>query len=239
MFEQEPKQSLLPIAREQKKPMLAGLFSLILPGAGEFYTEHYWEAALFAGIEAAAITTALIYNAKGDDKTNEFQSLADKRWSVVKYAEWLNTYKQANVPISPNTALPPWERVNWDSLNFYEKDFSHKLPAHGDQQYYELIGKYPQYSPGWDDFNVNESDYHKLPAIFLSYSKMRGAANDYYNIAAKSVIAIYLNHILSAVNSIWGALSYNRALNVSGSMKTKTMYGFTDYEASIKLRYSF
>jgi hypothetical protein len=29
---------------------------------------------------------------------------------------------------------------------------SHRLPPHGDQQYYEMIGKYHQYSPGWNDF---------------------------------------------------------------------------------------
>ncbi len=49
--------------------------------------------------------------------------------------------------------------MNFQKLNYYESQigkegsgFTHKLPPHGDQQYFELIGKYYQYNPGWNDF---------------------------------------------------------------------------------------
>ncbi|NNE33748.1 MAG: hypothetical protein HKN13_00825, partial [Rhodothermales bacterium] len=39
--------------------------------------------------------------------------------------------------------------------------FSHRLPDFGDQQYYELIGKYFQFAPGWTDYPewVSEDGY--------------------------------------------------------------------------------
>src|SRR4030042_1813530 len=55
--------------QSKKSPMLAGLLSLIVPGAGEVYTGEYVKAAIFAAVEAAVITTAIIYDNKGEDKT--------------------------------------------------------------------------------------------------------------------------------------------------------------------------
>ena len=75
----------------------------------------------------------------------------DENWSVVDYAEYLNS-RGAAVEINPDQLLPPWERiVSWSQLNAAEEEYaelgSHKLPPHGEQQYYELIGKYHQYVP--------------------------------------------------------------------------------------------
>ena len=58
----------------QKKPGLAALYSGIIPGAGQFYNRQYWKTAVFALVEIAAITTAIIYNKKGDDQTAFFES---------------------------------------------------------------------------------------------------------------------------------------------------------------------
>lgn len=207
------KNSVLPVS-EKKKPIVNGLLSLVLPGAGQYMAESYIEAGIFAALEVTAITIAVINDGKGDDQTTEFQKVADERWSVVKYAEWLNTYKSASIPINPNTSLRPWERVNWDSLNAYESTFSHRLPKHGEQQYYELIGKYHQYSPGWDDFNPANSNNADIPPIFLSYASMRGKANDFYNNASKAVIALYINHFLSAVHAVWATALYNNSVSV-------------------------
>ncbi|MCC6549603.1 MAG: hypothetical protein IT279_05985 [Ignavibacteriaceae bacterium] len=208
------KNSVLPSA-EKKKPLVNGLLSLVLPGAGQFMAESYIEAGIFAALEITAISFAVINDGKGDDQTNSFQKVADDRWSVVKYAQWLNTYKNAAIPIDPNTSLRPWERVNWDSLNTYESTFSHRLPKHGEQQYYELIGKYHQYSPGWDEFNPANSNNAEIPPIFLSYAGMRGKANDYYNNATKAVLAIYINHFLSAVHAVWATALYNNNLSLN------------------------
>ena len=90
---EEPNNPQFSLAVENKKsPVLAGVLSLLIPGAGEIYTEEYLKAGIFLAIEAAVITTAVIYDGKGDDKTTEFQNYADDytnpdhHWSVVKYA---------------------------------------------------------------------------------------------------------------------------------------------------------
>ncbi len=173
---------------EKKSPILGGLFSLVLPGAGEFYSEEYLKAGIFAGVEILLITTAIVYNNKGDDQTSHFEDYADERWSVVKYAEWLNEYHDKEITIDPNTSLNPWERVNWNELNTNEEG-SHTLPPYGTQQYYELIGKYYQYSSGWDDYSGGENNTLTSPN-FHYYSGMRGDANDYYNVSSKAVMLI-------------------------------------------------
>lgn len=225
--------------QDKKSPAIAGLLSLFFPGAGEFYSGNYLKAGIFAGIEIAVVSVALIYDKKGDDQTTAFQKVADARWSVVKYAEWLNRFKGTNIPIDPNTALKPWERVNWDSLNRAESIFSHRLPSYGEQQYYELIGKYHQYTAGWDSFDPNNADNSDLPPIFTEYAQMRGKANDYYNMSAKAVMGIYINHFLSTLDGIWTAISYNRDLQVSLRIDESTYAYRNIFIPRINTRYYF
>lgn len=224
---------------KSKSPLLAGFMSLIIPGLGEIYSESYWKAAIFAAVEVTTIVVALQYDKKGDDKTNEFQNYADGQWSVVKYAEWLNLHYNENIPIDPNTNLQPWQRVNWNELNAAESRFSHKLPPHGDQQYYELIGKYPQYSSGWQQFNINNPSYHDLPPQFLSYSKMRGEANDFYSVAKTSIIFLYINHFVSALSSAWSAALFNRDFAVNMKIETINLGNKYVTNPTLNFKYSF
>lgn len=230
---------ITPLSPKKKSPMLHGLFSLLLPGSGQLLTDSYIEAGIFIALEVAAVSYAIVNDSKGDDKTKEFQQVADNRWSVVKYAEWLNRYKNAAVPIDPNSSLKPWERVNWDSLNAYESSFSHRLPKYGEQQYYELIGKYHQYSPGWDEFNPNNNNNADIPPIFLSYAVMRGEANDFYNVATKAVLAIYINHFLSGVHAIWSAAMYNSNLNLTMSIDENEFKYHNSFSPKVNLRVGF
>jgi hypothetical protein len=229
----------------KKSPFLAGLFSLLIPGAGEIYTEEYIKAAIFVALEAAVVTTAIIYDKKGTDQTKMFENFADENWSVVKYAEWLMQYKSelglpedCNITINPDGSLPPWERVNWEELNHCESRFSHKLPPYGNQQYYELIGKYPQYSPGWPNF-TGGSDYHIVPQIYLDYSAMRGKANDYYNVASKAVIGIYINHFLSGIDAVWSAISYNKDLALNIRIQNVNLAADVEWIPTLNIKYSF
>ncbi|MBK6678791.1 MAG: hypothetical protein IPG53_01610 [Ignavibacteriales bacterium] len=163
------------------------------------------------------------FTAKGDDKNAEFEAYADQNWSVVKYAQWLITNRTAlglpegDVTIDPNTNLKPWERVNWSELNHVESRFSHKLPKYGDQQYYELIGKYPQYNHGWaDQLNDNTPEYNaNLTPMFLGYAQMRGEANDFYNASTRFVVFVVINHILSAGEAAWSSAVFNKNLAIN------------------------
>ncbi len=223
----------------KKSPWLAALFSAILPGSGEFYVGSYIKAGIFVAIEAAFISTAIIYNKKGDNKTDQFKKYADKNWSVVRYAQWLIDYHNADPAIITSTdeSLPPWDRVNWSLLNQYEVG-SHNLVMHGEQQYYELIGKYYQYSPGWDDYS-NGANNEDISANFKYYAGQRGDANDLYNVADKAVIALYINHFLSILDAYWSTTRYNKSIAMKFRVD-RVRYAYkTELVPTLKVRVSF
>jgi TM2 domain-containing membrane protein YozV len=229
----------------KKSPILAGVMSLLIPGSGEIYVGEYLKAGIFIALEAAVVTTAIVYDGKGDDKTTEFQNYADDytnpdhNWSVLKYAEWLITYEQGdpNMILSNDPNRPPWEQVDWDLLNASEKG-SHKLPPHGDQQYYELIGKYHQYSSGWNDFTGGGNKDQISPNL-IYYSGMRGEANDFYSVASTAVIGIYVNHFLSALDAVWSAAQFNKDLAVKVRLENIQLTNRTEFYPKIYFTYSF
>ncbi|HMN23169.1 MAG TPA: hypothetical protein PKE38_01650 [Ignavibacteriaceae bacterium] len=229
--------------KSKKSPFLAGVLSLLVPGAGEIYSEEYLKAGIFLAIEAAVITTGLIYDKKGDDKTIEFQNYADDyknpdhNWSAVRYAEWLNQYKSANIPINPDESLPPWERVSWNDINAVESG-SHKLPPHGDQQYYELIGKYHQFAAGWNDYTGGGNNDQISPNLTF-YSGMRGDANSFYSVASTAVIGIYINHFLSALDGVWSATQFNKDLAVNVRLENIQLVNRAEFYPVVHLSYNF
>jgi hypothetical protein len=233
----------------KKSPLLAGVVSAAIPGAGEFYSGEYLKAAIFLVIEAGLITTALVYDSKANNKTEEFQKYADQNWSVVTYAEWLNEFTQSDITINPNESLQPWQRVNWQQLNEAERNansalgrgFSHTLPAYGDQQYFELIGKYRQYSVGWSDYDkaLYGSNWDVATVNMDFYSGMRGDANDFFNVSSKAVIGLYINHIVSALDAVWSAVQFNKDLAVKFRVENQQLVNRIEYVPKIYLKYSF
>lgn len=231
----------------KKSPALAGVMSAIIPGSGEFYVGQYLKAAIFFAVEVALITTAVIYDNKGDDMTAEFEAFADEHWSAVDYSQYimdnwqqLGLSEQCIIDINSDNSLQPWERVNWNDLNQCERMisvFSHQLPSHGEQQYYELIGKYKQYSSGWDEFNG--SSYGDVPRIMQEYAQMRGDANSAYNVASKAVVGMYVNHLLSAIDAIWSATNYNENLAVKLRVQNVQFAGRIEFVPTLNLRYNF
>jgi hypothetical protein len=230
----------------KKSPIIAGLLSLALPGAGEVYAESYWKAAIFAAVEVSAIVFAVSYNKKGDNQTSTFQQYADGHWSIKRYAEWtIKNISFINSSVDPSKydVMNGDGSVNHSELNRLERDlgsgYSHALPQHGDQQYYELIGKYPQYSHGWDDANQGDTDFHLLSPNFLDYSKMRGKANDYYNISDKAVIGIYINHLLSGLDAVWSAISFNQDVAVSVRVNPINTGENVTFYPTVSIRFAF
>lgn len=210
------------------KPIKAALFSAILPGSGEYLTENYYQSLFFLSAEFITLTSYFINDKKGNDQTTLFKNYADENWSVVKYAEWLNKNgakygDAASFTIDPNTNLNPWERVNWTEINRWESSthtvgFTHVLPKHGEQQYFELIGKYLQYKYGWKSYQFNgdplgDDNYSEdIPQEVKDYMAMRGKANDFYKIATYSSFAILVNHFASGLNAAWQANKFNQKI---------------------------
>ncbi|MCW9096965.1 MAG: hypothetical protein OQJ93_06205, partial [Ignavibacteriaceae bacterium] len=209
----------------------------------------YWIAGIFVAVEAALITTAVVYDNKGDDQTNYFQNYADDytnpnhNWNVVRYAQWLIDYQDADPSIRKDdwdvndTRMAPWDRVNWAELNTAETG-SHHLYPHGDQQYYEMIGKYHQYAAGWNDY-AGGANNELISQNFTYYSGLRGQANDYYNTASTAVVGVYINHLLSAAEAVWGATRFNSNLAVNLRVETYNFAGGSELVPTLKFKYSF
>jgi hypothetical protein len=242
----------------RKSPYIAAGLSLVVPGAGQFYTERYWEAVAFFAADVAAWVLAYNYDRKGDKQTDLFQNYADARWSVVRYAdfteqEYLGTSQRAW--LKPNSeGLPPWQRVDWNVLNEMERQvartpngqyYSHTLPPYGDQQYYELIGKYQEFYQGWDDADPTLTTYeqisHRLqssPTNMIYYSGERGKANEYYRSASTWVAVAIINHVVNAAYAALSAGWYNSAHAELGLQSVPTERGFTNVPV-VKMRWEF
>ncbi len=227
-----------------KSPLMGGMLSLLVPGAGEYYSERYVKSGIFFALEVAVVTTAIIYNNKGNKKTDEFQNYADQHWSAVDYVQWIikNGANYGTPPpnftIDPNTSLHPWERVNFAEINSWEAaphslGFTHQLPPYGDQQYYELIGKYSQFKYGWDTYVGKDGtrygddgyDVNYIPQEVKNYAANRGKANDYYYTAEIATALIVANHVLSALDGIWSTANYNKEITSEMGLRLQDVGG--------------
>ena len=257
-FEQSQKIDIPGSIDDLKKSVWLGVgLSAVLPGAGQFYSNHYYEASTFAAIEAAAIAIAIMWNNKGNNQTNTFQDYANQHWSVTYYAKWtLQHASSINANVNPANykVFDSSGNLNWSELNRLEGDigdyYSHHLPYYGEQQYYELIGKYPQFAVGWDQFwgggaittdklNLQFHYGDPLPQQFLDYSDMRGKANDLYKVSATAISVIVINHILSAIDAAWSVSRYNKSLEINTSMEKFNNGYQTVFYPQLNLKYRF
>ncbi len=226
-----PDETAPPVSGGKKSVWLAAGLSLAVPGAGEFYSQSYWKSALFFAAEVGAWIVAYTYNRKGNQQTDFFQGYANAHWSVTQYVNWTLQHTAEINPaftgdvssynIGPRDANGAVISVtNWDELNRLERDlgnwYSHTLPPYGTQQYYELIGKYPQFNEGWSDADLSlPGDYTQIKAHLSTesiwYDGERGKANTYYTTSSTAVAVAIVNHVLSALDAAWSAGSYNRA----------------------------
>jgi hypothetical protein len=233
-------------------PLRAGLFSAVIPGAGQFYTKNYWQSAAFLGAEVLMWVMYATYEKKGDNQTNLFQKYADEHWSVVRYAGWINANFNKSLSLTTDPGLQSW----WNDLNAAEDaiggdltiqptGFTHKLAPHGDQQYYEMIGKYAQFVGGWDDASgftkedvLGNNGIGNVSPRFLAYSTMRGDANNFYNIATTVSYVIIANHVLSALEAAWNASKLNHRIKLQGHIESRRVYGnIVEFVPTLHLEY--
>jgi hypothetical protein len=225
-----------------KNPFYGGLYSLVLPGAGQYESERYTKAVIFFAAEVALVTYSLVNQHNGNTKTQEFEQYADAHWSAYRYAQYINTYGVADYGPITNFSTADFiavqnndfSKINqWESGS-HEIGFTHLLPKHGEQQYYELIGKYNQYKFGWDTYptdgnGVPVSDARKydemIPQQMKDYAVERGKANDYYYAAGFAVSAIVINHVISALDAFISTRSYNKEITSSMGMNVKEIGG--------------
>lgn len=220
---------------KQKSVGKSVLFSLILPGSGQFYAKSYVKAGIFLAAEAAAWWINLSYIKKGDDKDAEFKVYANAHWSEYRYWSYV-AYRAAqdvdNPPfqmsdltvrnfddgrvwylIPESTFDPEVVRVLRD-LQDQVPGFTHRLPTSKTQQYYEMIGKYPhQFGTAWDDASFDR-EYDgvtgKITPHNARYMDMRDESNRMYYIAGYGAMAALVNHVIAAIDAGFTTRRYNK-----------------------------
>lgn len=233
---------------EKKSGLRAALYSAVIPGAGQFYTESYWRAALYAGLEIAFWTANVVYNQKGSDEDATMRAYGDAHWIEQRY--WSSIYHRAvdnELPV-PDASFDEngvllddyYTPEMISTLRGVESKLgTHTLPTTKTQQYYEMIYKYlHQFGAGWDD--VPSLDYYEfhstnnLTPNISAYRDMRNLSNDYYNTADLMINLILVNHVISAIDAAWSAKNYNKRYEYSFGAsprrigyETINMYGIT------------
>jgi hypothetical protein len=240
--------------KNKYSPLAAGLFSAVVPGAGQFYTKSYWQSAAFFSVEVLTWVVYASYEKKGDQQTNTFQQFANDHWSVVRYTDWININYGRAISEDPDLSLTPWQRINWDELNAVEEQiaqmypptgFTHKLAPYSDQQYFEMIGKYSQFGGGWDDATaytkadvIANNGIGNVSPRFLEYRDMRDKANGFYNIATTVSYVIVANHIFSMLEAAFNASKINHRIQLQGHIESRRIYGnLVEFVPTLQVKY--
>ncbi len=110
--------------------------------------------------------------------------------------------------------------------------FSHRLPYFAEQQYYELIGKYFQFAPGWSDYpawsdatgftgaidpQTSDADGNRIYVSpkFYSYADDHAHANDLLRRSSRILGVLLFNHLFSAIDAAIFAKLHNNRLSTS------------------------
>jgi hypothetical protein len=174
----------------------AFLYSLIVPGSGEFYAGSKIKAAIFLGVDVGLWALYFNYHGKGKDKETEYKGFADDHWVENDYIQWLM------VTYGITSDRDPYEDPETGDTVY----FSHHLPDTKTDQYYEMIGKYEQFSEGWDDFS-SSAEVSQNREFYLG---QRRDSNDLLNKAKYAAMFSLGNHILSAFDAALTVKRHNQ-----------------------------
>ncbi|MGQ9806484.1 MAG: hypothetical protein ACUVRP_10475 [Chlorobiales bacterium] len=178
-----------------------------------------WDAVRFAERMSEIYTTERFLNSGLVPNANQIRQLAAELGTAPRLNEignrdyrFLNAFERIAVSAQNNATL------------------SHTLPPYGDQQYYELIGKYSEYAIGWYDYDVNQMNnrFEVHSSTYLQYASMRGMANQNLKTASNFFSLVVLNHALSAVDALIAVHQYNdrirTSLHFQQDAMTQTIY---------------
>jgi hypothetical protein len=223
-----------------KSPFLAAMLSLALPGLGEVYVgDDIWRGLVFTGLEAGLWIEMLHWNNRGNDSTAAFQNFSNAHFSTCRYADTLDTVA-ARLGVSDsllaNCSVASINRMERLIDSLYANDpngdiYGHQLidPTQNSQQYFEMISKYDQYLPGWD----NLANYNQA-------SRSRAEFNTEYDVGYLFLYGIILNHVLSAIDAALLARDHNTALRLHGDVITQPLpNGTLGYIPAAKIEYKF
>tara|TARA_B100000315_G_C14595987_1_gene599347 strand:+ start:3987 stop:5330 length:1344 start_codon:yes stop_codon:yes gene_type:complete len=213
-----------------KYPARSLAMSLILPGTGQWYAGAKIKSLFFIGAEIAGWTAWSIMKKNGDDKQIEFETFADEHWDF--YSWWKNIVDPDPILEGQFGEDGEYSDVRIDGTHHLNliidgsvvpsdtlenMVFNDTLNIHviRDRDFYENIGKYNQFSAGWDDilgydstvtfwaYENSVGDTIVMTNNRDNYLDIRYHYNRYLSYATYSISAVMFNHIISAVDAVW------------------------------------
>lgn len=209
---------------QTKSVVRSVIYSAVVPGLGQAYAKSYIKAGLFAAVEIAAWAVNIHYDRLGDDKNAEYERFGDQNWSEQRYWSYIYyTLKGQGIEGFPDyendiaddyagrPIIQNWQQAEHE-LRIYEsgyiKGFTHTLPKTKTQQYYEMIGKYPQqFGRAWEDASFGPGP---ATAKNIQYTNLSKDAENLYDKAGYGSMAALINHVISAVDAGFTTRRYNR-----------------------------
>ena len=229
------------LTREQKLAQLPGyklpkramFFSALIPGAGELYAKSYIKAGAFFLAEVVSWMVYGNYTGKGNDQEKKFQNYADAHWDPNVWLDWRQNYTRGIDDAHDTTMV---------------KYLSGDKSATTEQQYYEMIGKYPAFYSGWDFVNYyqNQSEFDAIDMDSIEvkqrassdigfYMDMRDKSNKFFRLARTATNYVIVNHILSAIDAAWTAKRRNNRL-LEASIKVEQVFYVNHFQPVLSLQ---
>jgi hypothetical protein len=232
--------SPLPGSDHFRKRGLGLVMSAAVPGAGQFYATSFIKGAAMIGAEVMLWVGYSHYRQEGDRLDQDFRAFADENWSETRY--WLALAEQgANAgwtELEDLTEANYQEKLDVEGgLRAYEKTVgSHSLHRYKDQQYYEMIGKYHQFRPGWKDAATSNE---VVTPLRDRYEDMELETDSAYKKASLCGMVILANHVISALDAVWSVNRYNTRIRMKPGMGLIETHGSVTPVFSMNLTWSF
>ncbi len=211
-----------------KSPIRAFLYSLAVPGLGQYYYGSKVKPVVFLAAEVTSWVFYFKFQGQGDDLTRDYEAFNRAHWLRDRYEQQLKwTYDEEirNAYGWDNTV--DLDTMVIDDGKISATELTHDLPDTYTQQYYEMTGKYDQFAWGWDDAVLYDSltldDFdatHPPPAIVdssyapysarrLQYERMRYDANKKYDKATRMIYVSIVNRLISAFEAFFIVKKHN------------------------------
>lgn len=187
-------------------PRRAFLYSVLVPGLGEWMAGARKRALVFFGVEALTLGLWSSWTGKGNDAEDEFRAVADENWDPLDYIVWRGSRNARNSSITHALPCSSYVDTYLETGKFTGCDDTEI------QQYYELLGKYDQFVAGWGDLVRVDTENKVEPtavdsvenfhsALRLSYEDQRNESNRYLKRASTITGLILINHVFSAIDA--------------------------------------
>ena len=217
-----------PTQTTRSRYALPMVLSAIVPGAGEIASGHLWHGLPLVAIDVATWLGYAHAQSEGNEWQDTYEAFADLHWNEARWT--------ANLEFAASDSAGPngWSSY-WDPASPHNCDCSPPyIPREEDErEYYENLGKYNHFFPGWEDWNL-EYDPESPAALRRQYVDMRIQSNDNYENAHTLLGIAAATRILSVIQSFWLVRRDGREEGLS--MQPMTFKGLG---TGLRLKWSF